>query len=238
MKQRNIDKETAYFFPHKFKTGITLLEEIDVPTIVLTDQSYMDMFYITSQCGNDEISWLGSVDKLNNTYIINNIYLLEQKVTSTSTEISEVSLVKLVTDLLKKGMMKEVNSLRFWGHLHPGNSTSPSGTDNAQMGIFRKNCNDFFIRGILGRNGRMEFSVFDYVKGLVFDDVEWSTQKISDVTRKNEIKKAIEEKVKKEVFIPFQPPHYLSNFSSDKNDPFEIASFDNNFHGKYGNFHM
>ena len=34
--------------------------------------------------------------------------------------------------------------------------------------------NDYFIRGIFGRNGRAEFTFFDYRSGLRWNDVSWS----------------------------------------------------------------
>jgi len=42
------------------------------------------------------------------------------------------------------------------------------------MKIFADSCKDFFLRGILGRYGRMEFTLFQYEKGLTFHDVVWS----------------------------------------------------------------
>lgn len=192
-------KEHLHYFPHDFNTSINFLEDIELPKIVINEKAYMDMIYITSQSNNNEISWLGSVDKVNNVYIIDNIYLFEQTVSSTTTLITPNSIVKLGTEMLKAGMIKEVNKLRFWGHLHPGNSTSPSKDDNDTMDILRKRCKDYFIRGIFGRKGKAEFSLFDYSKGIWFNDVEWNFYRNENVERRDVIKKLIEEKVKKEI---------------------------------------
>lgn len=192
-----------FFSPHDFKTGVTFLNSVAVPEIIISNRAYMDIAYIISQSPEDEISWLGSVDVIDGNYIISDVYLLEQTVSGASISITEASYAKLIMEVIKTKGIKEANKLRFWGHLHPGNSTSPSHVDNEQMKIFEKNCKDFFIRGIFGRKGRAEFSVFDYTKALCFSDTSWSITIGIDVNRKEEIKKLIDTKIKKEIILPF-----------------------------------
>ena len=225
MNEKN--KKEIYYFPHEFKTSVELLSNIVIPEIILTESAYMDMVYIISQSKNDEISWLGSVNKVENIYTIDNVYLFEQTVSATTTEISEKSIVKLGTEMLKQGLIKEVNKLKFWGHLHPGNSTSPSHVDNAQIEVFNKRCKDYFIRGIFGRKGRAEFSLFNYSTGICFNDIEWKFAGIANIQRRDYIRKQIEEKVKKEVITVF-PFH--NNFK-------DTATFAEESYFKYGHYH-
>ena len=201
--RKKVKSSAEYYFPHDFETSVTILDNVILPEIIITEKAYMDMIYITSQADSDEISWLGSVDKADNIYTINNVYLFDQVVSSASTEITEKSIVKLGTEMLKAGSIKEVNKLRFWGHLHPGGSTSPSHTDNQQLGVFQKRCNDYFIRGIFGRKGRAEFTLFDFENGLCFNDIEWKFGMVSNTERRDYIKKCIGEKVKKETTFSF-----------------------------------
>ena len=222
-------KSAEYYFPHDFETNVTVLRNVILPEIIITESAYMDMVYITSQSENDEISWLGSVDKVGNRYTISNVYLFDQEVSSTSTEISEKSIVKLGTDMLKSGLVKEVNKLRFWGHLHPGNSTSPSHTDNEQLEVFKKRCKDYFIRGIFGRKGKAEFTLFDFENGFCFNDVEWKFNVVENIERRDYIKKLIDEKVKKEVFPSFP---MVSSFVEYKQNS---KGYDN--YSEFGHYH-
>lgn len=212
--------QIKFYFPHNCKTQITCLPGFELPEINISTAAYMDIAYITSQSPDNEISWLGSVDLVDGNYIINNVYLLEQTVSMASISVSEVAYAKLIGEIIRTKGIKEANKLKFWGHLHPGDSTSPSQEDNKQMKVFQRNCKDFFIRGIFSRSGKAEFSVFDYNKTLCFEDVSWFSSIDIDTKRKEEIKKLIKEKVKKEVILPFIGKDHAKNYPYGLDDEF------------------
>lgn len=202
MKKR--DKNYGYF-PHTFKQEIKILSSVVIPEIVISQNAFNDIKSIVSQCGENEISWLGSVDKVENIYYINNVYLVKQTVSTATTEIEPEAIAELATQLILEKKLQEVNKLRFWGHLHPSNSTSPSITDEKQMILFVNEKTDFYIRGIFGRKGRAEFSVFDYVQKLQFNDVEWEIQNTCNEERHLQIKAQIDKyvKINNITYLPF-----------------------------------
>lgn len=185
------------FRRHDFQTKMEFLSnEGQTPKVIIEMKAYLDMFYLVEAAGGDEVGWLGTISKDGETYLIEEIFIFDQEVSSISTEIDPESVAEVATDLIKKGEVKKVNSLKFWGHVHPGNSTTPSSQDEEQMSVF-KDGNDYFLRGIFDRNGRAEFTLFDYVRGLRFNDVPWDIKLYEDDGRKEEIKKLVSEKVKK-----------------------------------------
>ena len=158
---------------HHFETKIKVINGL--PRVLVTREAYWDMCCIVAESGSNEVGWLGTVRVVGNDYVIEKIFLPKQKVHGATCEITPEGISELSTQLLSQENGMEIcNSIRFWGHVHPGNSTSPSGQDDDQMKVFADSCQDFFVRGILGKEGRMEFTIFIYEKNLVFLDAPWA----------------------------------------------------------------
>lgn len=181
------------FVGHQFKTEILPIEQKVQPTILILPQAYSDMLTIAQLSGADEIGWLGTVRSLGNEqYLIEKIYMVGQDVHVSTTEITEDGLGALFTELAVVDF-EACEMMHFWGHVHPGNSTLPSTQDEDQMDLF--NHNEFFIRGIFGRQGRAEFTFFDYNNGIRWNDVPWQIYVPVDESRKDFWRKEIKEKV-------------------------------------------
>lgn len=189
------------FKPHTFLTQ-TILLNYAVPRIRITQQAYMDMYYIAANSGHNEIGWLGTVKKNGNTYTIEEVILFKQEVSVVETSLSPQDIAQVATDFIDAGEIDKVNELKFWGHVHPANSTAPSGQDEDQMNVL-SNGNDWFIRGIFGREGRAEFTFFDWERGVRFNDVPWEMIILKDEDRENELASQVEAKVTK---ILYQQP--------------------------------
>jgi hypothetical protein len=192
------------FKPHGFQTK--LAHQFIEPKVCITPNAYADMLVIAENSGSDEVGWLGTVNKLNNgRYLIEEIFLPAQQVCGATCELSEDGIGELFTELAQTNF-DACEHMHFWGHVHPGNCTSPSGQDDQQMGLFAHN--DFFIRGIFGRNGRAEFTFCDYTKGILWTDVQWSIYCPIDENRRAKWAKEVKQKVKKMVietaYRPFQ----------------------------------
>lgn len=155
--------------PHKFQTKIKFLKNIE-PKIIVTPQAKADMMAIIGLSGKDEIGWLGAVEKEDNIYTITQIYLLEQEVSGASCTLSTDGMGEIFTKLVQDSD-SNAEKIMFWGHVHPGNSTSPSAQDEKAMEIFEHN--DFFIRGIFSKEDRAEFTLFDFKNGQVYEDAKW-----------------------------------------------------------------
>lgn len=178
------------FMPHAFQTKVQLIVKTK-PQILISPQAYDDMVHIGSWSGSDEIGWLGTVVQTGNfEFLIKEIYLVGQEVHGSTTKITEDGLAELVAEY------PDINEeLRFWGHVHPGNSTDPSPQDETQMDMFTYN--EWFIRGIFGRQGRAEFTLFDYKRGLVFRDCPWRKISVEDDARKQYWKEQVAKYVQK-----------------------------------------
>jgi hypothetical protein len=75
-------------------------------------------------------------------------------------------------------------------------STSPSGQDDDQLLELAESCGDFFIRGILNKSGRMEFTIYLISLRLIVSDVAWEIhQPDVDLARRNRWKEEVEKKV-------------------------------------------
>lgn len=185
------------FGPHQFETNVVVMHDA-TPEVVISPQAYLDQYYLAAEAGHGEISWLGTVHRDGHILLIDKIFLFEQEVSTSSTEILPESIAMVAHKLIQEGRMDDVNRIKFWGHLHPGNSTSPSGQDENQMDTFR-NGNDWFLRGIFGREGRAEFTFFDYIRGLRYNDIPWSVALAESQERRRELAAEVAEKVREAV---------------------------------------
>jgi hypothetical protein len=201
MEKTFIRKRAAnQFAPHAFQTQTVLLN-YTVAHIKVMQAAYLDMYYIAAASGQEEISWLGTVRKSGHIYTIEEVILFEQEVEVSTTALTPADIARVSTDLIMSGAIEKVNALKFWGHVHPSNSTSPSGQDESQMDTL-SNGNDWFIRGIFGRYGRAEFTFFDWQHGLRFNDVSWELLAPNDESREAEIRGQVNAKVKKIIHPP------------------------------------
>jgi len=178
MKKKKLKKPARFgqvhggadsFAPHDFQTR--LVHNFAQPQILITPEAYADMIAIADNSGGDEIGWLGTVTELGDAkYLVDGVYLFEQQVNPVTNELTEDGLSSVFTELAATDF-SACERMHFWGHVHPGNSTSPSQQDEDQMNQFAHN--DWFLRGIFGRQGRAEFTFFDYKNGIRWNDCPW-----------------------------------------------------------------
>jgi len=189
--------------PHVAETKVESIKEDENLTtkILISLDAYQDINCIITNCGDNEIGWLGTVKVIDgNQFLIEKIFIPYQDTSYGHCEFSKELLGKFYTDMLKKDKENRtlLNSIMFWGHLHPGNDVDPSGQDDDQMEIFSNN--KFFIRGIFGREGMAKFDIFNYSTGVKIIDVPWQLYIPEDPKRKEFILKEIKTKVKEEKF--------------------------------------
>jgi hypothetical protein len=189
--------------PHKATPALELIDgegsPQDVPVIQVTMDAYRDTNYIIQEAGNEEVGWLGSVTWLEdeNIFQIDNVFLFHQDVGVAHTEIDPQDLARFYTDMLKAGPESKqlLKRMLFWGHLHPGDMTSPSGQDDEQMKEFAHN--KYFIRGIFTRGGKSVYTLYDYERGIKIYDVPWElTYAGNSAERRDVIRREIQEKVR------------------------------------------
>lgn len=159
------------FAPHAFQTVLQPLDSIKAPIIFISPEAYQDMLALVDLSEMDEIGWLGTVAIIGRSqYLIEKIYLIGQQVDGGVSLLTIDDLNEFFTPFAQTHF-EECGRMHFWGHYHSHNQTLPSSQDEEQMRLFGHN--DFFIRGIVTRNGKIEFTFFDYKNRVRWEDVPW-----------------------------------------------------------------
>jgi len=104
-----------------------------------------------------EISWVGLVSRIGIHFMVDEIFVPEQTVGATFTDITPSGLAKIALLLDDRGM--DTSNLIYWGHSHVNMGVSPSGTDEEQVEEFLEH-NNIFIRGIYNKRRESKVDVF------------------------------------------------------------------------------
>jgi hypothetical protein len=187
------------FVPHEFGRQVSLTAGL--PRVLLTRDAYEDMYCLVDEVAK-EVGWIGSVEQVGCDYLIKEVFLLDQESHSTTCEITTDGLAEWASRVLaeRSDGMEVVNSVRFWGHSHVNMGTSPSGQDDSQMRVFSESCDDFFIRGILNKAGRMEFTLYIFSLGLEIKDCEWQLHEPVAADRRAHWQQEIRTKVREKQY--------------------------------------
>lgn len=183
----------------------------DTPKVLLTPEVYRDMFILIAGC-DIEISWLGKVEQKGKNFLITKIYLPEQSCSGTSTEMSTSGLTDLAMKIINEEGADEYNKLRFWGHSHVRMGVTPSGTDEEQTRDFKDN--DWFIRSIGNKEGKMKFDIFYFKYGISLHDVEWEVYTEGSKEAEDYWKEQIQSKVSRGFSSSFRTSHFPGNDAS------------------------
>lgn len=162
----------SYFKHATAKTTVQVLE-ICVPLIFITKKALAKMQLFIENC-SEEVGWLGTAKKEGKFITIEDMYLFDQEVHSTTTEITPEGLGIFAEKLLQEENGMEVwNNLKVWGHSHVRMGVTPSGQDNKQMETFAEGGHDWFIRIIGNKNGDMKLDLYDYSQGIIYENIPW-----------------------------------------------------------------
>lgn len=201
---------TRPFAQHAFAGRIEFLAG-QVPMVFMTREAFSRMWHYVD-IATEEVGWFGTVEITpHGNYLIKEVFLLEQEVSATQTELSTDGQAQLVQDLIetRSDGADVANELLFWGHSHVHMTTSPSYQDDKQMEQFRENGCPWFVRGILNKNGRMEFTLYLWETGVKIVDVPWAIYEDIDQEVRAGIEQEFAAKVSKRVFVA---PKVLKGF--------------------------
>lgn len=154
-------------------TSVSVIQGL-APQVFIDTDALTKMQLFVQEC-TDEIGWLGTAyrDEKNNI-TINDVFLFDQEVHATTTEITPDGLASFGEAILSLPEGMDIwNNLKMWGHSHVNMGVTPSGQDNDQMRTFAQTGHDWFIRLIANKSGDMKLDVYDYEKGITFTDVAW-----------------------------------------------------------------
>lgn len=112
-----------------------------------------------------EVGWLGTVREMDDGYMIEEIFIPEQTVSSAETDIDDNAMMTLGNELMERDICP--SKLIYWGHSHVNMGVTPSGQDERQIDEFLTD-SPVFIRGIYNKRGDSKVDVFDTNQGVVF----------------------------------------------------------------------
>lgn len=229
------------FIQHEFSTRVEMSG--GSPRILVSREAYEDMFVLVDEC-KQEVGWLGSVDRIGSDFLVKEVFLFDQEVHGATCELTPDGLAAFATEILssRRDGMEVANSLRFWGHSHVNMGTSPSGQDESQLRELANSCGDFFVRAILNKNGRMEFTIIMVSIGVVIHDAAWELyEPQADEVRRQKWQAEIASKVKEKTFAlpigysPVDGGHYWGGEDEVVSAP--IRGFSHNGYKKKGGRH-
>lgn len=171
------------------KTTVNVLEQF-MPFIIISKIALAKMQLYIEGC-SDEIGWLGTVTKNDeNIFFINDVFLFEQDVHGTTTEITPDGLMKFAEELLQQPDGLETwNNLKLWGHSHVNMAVFASSQDDKQMEAFSNGSIPWFLRIIANKSGDITVDLYDYSQGITYLNLPW-WEEYTDEERKieNQIK--------------------------------------------------
>jgi hypothetical protein len=179
------------FCPHSFATKI---EFYNSARIFISPKALNDMTIMVDEC-ETEIGWMGFVDRIDYTFIIREVFLAKQEVSAASVEFDKADFADKVGQL----SIENMNRIRFWGHSHVNMGTEPSGTDKTELEEFVADGCDYMICGIFNKSGRAQFTLL-FDNGLKISDVPWSLYVPAVDSDRVEIKRQMDEMVKKKTY--------------------------------------
>lgn len=159
------------------------------PRIFISPETKLKLDYYIEEC-DKELSGLGTVTKLeNNQFFIKDILLLDQRVTSGTTELDQDAVANFLVEMIQEG--KNPEDVKLWWHSHVRMNVYWSPTDKATMRSF----NNGFMIGIVGnKNGEYlcRLDIFEPIE-LYFDKIEL------EISYRFEENKELKRRVKAEI---------------------------------------
>lgn len=167
------------------------LDSFKEPKILCTLEAYRKMRNYVS-IHDKEIGWFGTVEKVNDIYVITDVILPKQEVTSTYNEIDTETLIALASELTSE----QITKLRCYGHSHVDMTVSPSGTDKEQVEELTEG-SEWFITVINNKDDDWHIAFNDYKRGLQFITRELEFFIPTDKNIEKEIKDKVQTRVAK-----------------------------------------
>lgn len=168
------------------------------PVVFYTEHAKTVIDYLVKKC-TKEVGWLGLVERAQGAFIINEIYVPKQTVTSAETDIDESAMMDLFNEITADG--KDPTKLIYWGHSHVHMSVSPSYQDEIQIDEYLENM-PLFIRGIYNKKGESKVDVFDVEAGTVYECVDEHVLRETDPELEKSLDALIEANVQEYVYTP------------------------------------
>lgn len=164
------------------KTTFEMLSKSDnaVPKVIF-DKNAIKWFEALAEIHPAEVGCLAIVDKLPNyTFFVRDVFYPKHDLATSGTcEISASGSAEVANWLFDHNRSDDVGKINCWGHSHHTMGTSPSTQDEEQAVALMKESKSAIVRCIFNKANEMSVSLYDYEKGIRFDNIVWSITKWS-----------------------------------------------------------
>lgn len=150
------------------KANIIVPSDYKPPVVHYTPHAKATIDYLVAN-NSREVGWLGTVKRTDNVFLIEDIYVPAQTVSSVETLIDQNAMSDLWEEIFAAG--GDPSTLIYWGHSHVNMEVGPSAQDELQIRRFLKGCT-VFIRGIYNKKGASKVDVYDIENRIVTQCVQ------------------------------------------------------------------
>lgn len=171
-KEYILEKTASYSFTHNSKFEVDTKDFVDAytkdipnPKISITPVALLKMQNIVANF-DKEIAWHGTVFFEDGVYIIKDIIMYPQRVTSVTVEADEESYGNWIYE-----NRTLINNIRMQGHSHVNMGVSPSGTDLNYYKDLLVHVEDFYIFLILNKSGAVHVRFYDMQNNVLFTEI-------------------------------------------------------------------
>lgn len=196
--------------------------------IVIKHEAHKKLSAYIKNVGN-EVGGLGQVTRDGNTITVENVYLIHQKVTGVSTDLSPEGLATFYSERIKEDGNGAMGKLKLWWHSHYTMGVFWSGTDDATIESFDQETDiDNWMLSIVGNQKGEIKARIDVYKPFRFTkdnlDVEFEQEELTEFDE--EIKREISEKVDQSTPRPTQTIIYTGKDKRDRYSNNNLAGND------------
>lgn len=161
------------------KTGEAKITLSKKPIVLFSSDAILKMKLYTKEV-NDEVGWLGTVNKIGNNYYVSDVFLFEQDVHGTTTEITPEGLTTFAEEILQEeDGVEKWNNMKLWGHSHVNMGVFASSQDDKQIKELKANT-DFFIRVIMNKKDEIKIDIVD--DDVIVENADFAEINNHDVT--------------------------------------------------------
>lgn len=153
------------------------VQNVQKPTVFITTTAYIKMTTLI-QSSDKELAWYGVATRVMHNYLIEDILVYPQTVTTTTVDADEVKCAKWFMELSDD----VINNLKFQGHSHVTMTASPSGrdTENWQKFADLLKPGEFYILCIGNKRGEFYWNVYDTAVNVHFENKDITMCVIDD----------------------------------------------------------
>lgn len=143
------------------------IPDVDDPTIYITPTAYIKMRTLIEET-DIEIAWHGIVHKQDRNFVITDILVYPQKITSVTVESDD--------DLYPNWCMElpdeVLNNMRFQGHSHVNMGVTPSGVDEEYYTRLLTQVHDYYIIMVMNKREDITLRLYDVENNILYSDLD------------------------------------------------------------------